>query len=391
MKIGFFISCIEALNSGKGGHYHSLEAYNKTLNDSSIETFVFNIGNKDIKILRDNIKNYHFIETGINLFKAIEKVEILILEHGIDILHFFDKPSSFFALYIGRKHQLNVISTKCGGPISKFWYPLTGSIIVFTKEDEKYFNRESKFKSSSILLIPNRVYPFSLNFDRIKLIGNKINLQEDAKIFLRICRISEQNKKSIIGTIELVEDLNKRSLKSIYIIIGLIENRRIFEYIQNKYNQKNGYFFTDSIYTENSKEFIPIADFVVGSGRSLMEAAFFGKPILFPTTNNKYPVLLSSSNFDIAFERNFSSRVILNKSDELVFEEIQNLFFDHRAFKEFQILTHTYFDKHFNIKNITGLLIKVYSNTRIVRKIRDLVISYFLFLFYRFIYKFLVK
>lgn len=312
MKILYMISTVGP-NSGNGGHYYSLRTTAEWIN-KRMDCIIVVIGNKESPVINDSkIKVYNIISERIGLIKVIkELMHIVQIEHP-DVIHVFDEDSFFFGNLLSIIYKKGYIYTKCGGGNPRIAFPRVDNLILYSQENLSFFKSSRRFKKANIYYIPNRIGDVVQDISKINKI--RLILNENSKIFLIISRLNWNKKNAIFQTINLINRLNKEGMKSELIIIGTIQDINVYEELKLNLNQ-NIHLFTDDEYTVNASELIDIADFVVGSGRSFMEAATRKKIMLCPSKNLKYPILITRDNFQDAFIKNFSDRLTINDLDE---------------------------------------------------------------------------
>lgn len=291
---------------GLGGHTRSMRDISNSINPFVTSTKIFIICAKPQVNYIEEI-NYLFLKDGYN--KNIS----LIKEHisKKTIIHFFDIESySYFSLI---NHD-NILVTRCGGVNPSFW-PKSLLTTTFSKENSEYFKT---IGLKNVFYIPNRVTNFHFNQELIDNIKNKYNISKDDYIALRVCRIKKYYQESLLQTLNLGDEISKKIKKQVIVIlIGGIEDHKIYEYMITKSNNLNIRLIslTDSIYTSEARQIISIADAIVGTGRSLMEAAKTNAELYVPNKNSHLPIRLSKENFNELLSLNFSGRYSL-KSDK---------------------------------------------------------------------------
>lgn len=219
-----------------------------------------------------------------------------------------------------------------------------------------------------MFLIPNRISKFKSDYYRIKDLNKNLIKQNKPKsfTFLRITRIGNYYMASTHMLIKLVKDLKESGLDCNCIIIGTIESQEAFELLQSKINDDIT-LITSDYFSNNAKELIDISDCVLGSGRSLMEAACKGKPLLTPTINGLS--LLREDNFEEAFSYNFSERINLKgyeyaKELSIIKRIIQNEV-TYQKSSEFSLKV---FQKYFNAELLHDKISDIYkANARYER------------------------
>jgi len=298
------------IGSGVGGHYYSLREISNSMRDNN-EISIINIGFFFSKVLKDQpfktyfIKHHNLIRTCVLLKRLIEKLKP-------DILHTFDLASLTLLKIIMTKKKIKHLHTVCGGPNPKYFI-FTQNLVVFSQENYEYFKRNTKFNDVNIFLIPNRVLPIKSDFKRISMLLREVNIE--FPIFLRICRINDKYIGSLIQSINLVKNIRKKGIDVNLLIIGVPDKRKVLEFIK-KYENAYIKIVTQEKYTLNANQLIEAADFMIGTGRSFMEGAYFSKVMLVPQRNQNIPLLIDKETFEVAFKVNFSERTIYEDYDD---------------------------------------------------------------------------
>ena len=314
MKVLYIISTIGQC-SGNGGHYYSLRTTAEYVN-KKIDCAIIVIGTKESPVINQSkIKIYNLVYDKINilnLIQIIKDTKIVAKLEEAEIIHTFDEDAFLFGSLISIICKKPHVHTKCGGGNPRIAFPKVNNLILYSRENMNYFQKSRRFNRSNIYYIPNRVGENFQNISKINKIKSIINTND--KLFLMISRINDYKKSSLLQSINLINKLNANGLKSTLIIIGVIQDVETYDEIKSNSNESI-HIFTDDDYTINASQLIDVADFVVGSGRSFMEAASRGKIMLCPLNNSMYPLLITSENFQEAFDKNFSHRLIIDEFD----------------------------------------------------------------------------
>ncbi len=327
MKIAFFICSISKNNPGIGGHFFSLL---ETLNQLSKnhEVFIINIGvKKAISLNKSPYKTYYVIEQKPRLFKIHKAVRNIIEDENPDILHSFDSIAYFWSRTASFMLKIPCSITKCGGVNNKF-FPYTKHLVLFSKENELFFKQLKKFKKTNTYLIPNRISEFQDDKRRIGVIEDKLGDRNLDFKFLRISRIGPYYQKSALQLVSLVNKLNEDGIRCSFIFVGAVEDEKCFEELKSL-SKGNGFFFIEKEMTNNAKEVLSVADAVLGTGRSFMEAACKAKILLSPIKDSSIPLLIDGENFQEAFKYNFSERIFVeNYNGEKNYQNIRKIIND---------------------------------------------------------------
>lgn len=356
MKILYFISLF---GNGRGGHYYSLNHISSKISENH-EVRIVSIGIEDNNAVVLSNPNFlkHINFYGLNFLHLRIVLLRIFKEFSPDVFHCFDSHSYNLVRLFINTNKDNVIVNKCGGPNPQKTYPYVPNLILFSQENLDWFKNKRKFRDCYISLIPNRVMKIELDY-------MPLNKEKDQFSFVRICRIDKDNRKTIFDSIILVEQLKKKGFSQVKLyLIGVIRNFDLFSEINNNPLLKDGslVILTDIKYTKEASKLLYLADAVLGTGRSLMEAASLKKPLLTFDANSNIPVLLTKENFCDAFRTNFSSRNIFKETDRN-FNNIERLISDKFYYNEVSTFSQQVFNDFFSLENSKEQYINVYDNS----------------------------
>jgi hypothetical protein len=352
MRILFLIGYF---NKNNGGHFHSLYhianeiATQHEVRIVSIGSFletIVNTNNNYHKHIDFNGKNF------LHLFKNLKEIK---KDFSPEIVHSFGKHGyDLWKLMFG-KQNVGMVVNLCGGPNPKV-FPKVENLILFSKENLQWFENQPKYNNTKKYLIPNRVSEVQLSIEQ--------SIQKNPKrfSFVRISRIGTYYKKSLADTINLIKKLQADNIECELFIIGFIEDKDIYNELLNlSLNAKNIHFLTEKSHTDKASKMLYLADAVVATGRSFMEAASLGVPVLTPIKASEIPLLVTANNFDEVFKTNFSERNIVSDSWEAInYENIKNCILSQEDYRNASNFAKTIFDEYFDLKKAKTLYEKVY-------------------------------
>jgi glycosyltransferase involved in cell wall biosynthesis len=368
MKILFITSASE---NAKGGHVHSLFHISSELG-KYFDVKIINIGNGDNIVLK---KSPYFIGSC-----NVDKLNILLFKFKIikltnnfepDIVNFFNEDNylsfKLFSIFKNAKFLL----TKCGGknPNRTKWIEMD-NLICFSSENFNWFTKNNAYISTKKFLIPNRVHKVDLLPENERLILKNIN----AFNFLRIARFTTHYMSSFNKLIDMVCYLKEKGFNIHLILVGSIENKECYNQIIERISNNNIFA---SIYTGNetavASKLLYLADCVLGTGRSAMEAMSLGIPVLAPATNSDYPVLLNESNFNEFLQMNFSERANASNEDLInnmfnVEKMISNLNYHEKISND----TYNWFNENLSVANLSKKYSIAFDNLQMEKRIISL-------------------
>lgn len=356
---------------GRGGHFYTLRTTIDALKDMITPLVIeFGMAKVSSPILKEAKGAKFFFIPYKNIWETLKKSYFISKNEMPDVIHSFDSPAFFLGRILAVIFSIPHIHTKCGGPNPRIYYPIPSCLILFSEENLNYFKKKDRYKNTRIELIPNRVITPKTDERRIKSIREKI--KKDDFIILRIGRICTHYNETLKQCIELTQKLNQDGVNVQLVLIGVIQDNHLIEELKIR-SDRSILLLNEEEYTTNSAELIDIADMVVGTGRSFMEAALFGKPLLAPTdTTLKIPVLVDQENINIFSQYNFSPRVPGKLfCQEIEYEKIITVIKNHRAYQENSNFIKNYAHKNFLIDQAIPKIIELY-NTKSKEKIRPL-------------------
>jgi hypothetical protein len=302
----FFIGCFEGENTGRGGHYYSLLAMAKAID---CEYKIVVVGDFFPEPYKKE-KNVVFINyRRFEAFKFNPHKDILLGD--VSIVHAYDASSAIFASKLSAYKKVPLVVTKPGGSPLKNYSLAFENMVVFHGQDKDVLLKRRLSKPRNIELIPNRVLkPDNRSFCK------RVNpFPSDSKVLfniIRIARIGTMHKESISQSISLFKRLESEFGKGcVYLaIVGHVKDNNVFQDLKNEGAFSTSIkFYTSDEYCVNSSELIAYADIVVGTGRSFMEGVAYGKFVFFPVKDSELPCFATPDSYDVAFYKNFSSRV----------------------------------------------------------------------------------
>lgn len=352
MNILYLITTFE---KGVGGHYFSLQSTLESL-VPDINPVVINIGRTKSPVIESlSCTKHQFIYKYYNFIRIQKKINEVIQSEKIERIHCFDDRAYLFvrnSLF----GNIPVVLTKCGGPNPKY-FPKVSNLILFSKENANFF--QAKAVTENIFLIPNRTLPFKPSGEKVQKLKERLNLNKNSPVFLRIARISPFYFKSLKQSISLIKNINNAQL----VIVGQIVDEDIYEKLKKLANKKV-HIVTDETYYRNAKEIIPICDFYIGTGRGIMEATSLKRIVLSPVVDRKYPALVTETSFESFFSTNFSERNISSLSDFELLEEVKQAVDSLEKRQELSTFSEKIFNQNFNLITKRKWYLSFYKNLK---------------------------
>lgn len=344
-----------------GGHFNSLHQVSLEM-AKTCEVKIIMLGKVLSPILKDNPYLNQHIQVGHGLKgarKLNKKFNQLFKDFVPDVIHCFDTNSLNRCLLSPATRKTPLVLNKCGGrnPL-KSNYQHADATVVFSIENQQWYFKNKHYKNESIFLIPNRVRALHLlpkNEQLEKANPNKVT-------FLRVSRLGGAYEMTLLQTFTLLEKLNKTIDVELF-VIGRIQDETRFQKLVSEGKKKSFkiHYITDERASKGST-FLYLADFVVGTGRSFMEATSLGIPSLTPAHNTNIPILIDDLNVERFLSTNFSERNQAQKEDEEnTLASLLKLIKDKLAYQNHKAITEKMFNEYFGTEKINSKYTKVYS------------------------------
>uniref|UniRef100_E6XG26 Glycosyl transferase family 1 domain-containing protein n=1 Tax=Shewanella putrefaciens (strain 200) TaxID=399804 RepID=E6XG26_SHEP2 len=364
---------IGTFGHGRGGHYWDVKTISESIN-SFESVIVFNIGCKPSPVLeRSNIK---VINVPLNFIEAVTVVKKYVVDLNVKTIFCIDIRVSLIPALVSNFTRTPMVLIKPGGPNPSKRYPVTKDFIVYSLENYLYFKNINDFKKTTIHFLPNRSCRVNVNKE---LVANIRDGRNEIFTFVQIIRITKEYAKNLYQSIDMIRKLNATNNYRVSLnIIGVVQDEKLFKDLCNYSKDQSVSFYTSGEYTNCASELLLSGDAVIANGRSVMEAASLGLPILISAKNTTLPVLLDKDNFERAFKVNFSPRFEVELSrdgEQCHLNHIKKLINDNGYLSEVRSHSLQCYQRYFNVESVVDRYIDI-SNCQKFTKIS--VVSLFL-------------
>lgn len=305
---------------GAGGHYHSLAAIVGTLNAASLVrptvVMVGRVRSPAVDALSAEGVPVSFVPfDGWNLPGALAQVTEGCRAAGAGIVHAFDEHAFLFARVAAGRLHVPAILTKCGGPPPHRYFPRVGNLVVFSREDREFFSNRG---CRRLLHLPNRVRAFGQDPG---LIGELRAQVGSGAVILRISRIARHYEKTLHDSVRLAGRLRQAGCDVRLVVVGRVYDDAVYSRLRDAAGD-GVVWVTDRRFTVDAKRIIDVADIVIGTGRSLMEAVLRRRTVLCPIAGMSIPCLVTAANVEQLAAANFSERCRLSSDEASEFAAI---------------------------------------------------------------------
>ena len=299
--------------SGLGGHYNSVRdlraAFMRDWPD--VKVSVLTIGNVQPAAFDSADPCVHHISTeGRGMMALIRDVTDLGDRLAPTHVHAFDNKSYAFARRIAARRSAKKFITRPGGPNPRY-FPWAPDIVCFSAENRDSLSKNRRYRDARFHLIPQRVGEPEWDRERIRSLRA---MTDGQPILLRIARITELNRPSLWQTVRLSEFLRDQGVDHTLMIIGTPNDSDLVRQLQERVSGV-GHIVTNLHFTRNADRLTAVANAVVGSGRTLIEAAMADAVLFSPISDSELPALVTRGNWRTLAHSNFSYRSVLPAED----------------------------------------------------------------------------
>lgn len=371
MRVAYLISSTEPGRAG--GHYYSLKATCECI-CKILDVMVIEIGRRKTGLFTSQkytSSHVYFDGTIAELWGAFTRMRKVLDGFKADILHSFDAGGMFFAKIYCITRPRPLVHTKCGGSNPTGYFPLPDTIISFSAENYDYFISKTRFNVVKVYHLPNRVRRIKKDSEAAETVRQAT---ENLPVFCRISRIDMAYLPAALQTIRLVGELQQRGHEIACLIVGFVEEDEARIAIEEAGRKiRHFVFWTEKKYTKNASRWLWGTDFVVGTGRNLMEAASAGKVILAPVDGGRLPTIVDKTTFEKLFYTNFSLRYrpddATNEYEIETLNKLEGVLSDKKNREKLRQYTLEIFEKWFNANVLKERLPEIYQKTHEKKKL----------------------
>lgn len=347
MKVAF---AIYSDKGTPGGHFFSLEHITHALARYIDITIIF-VGFEIPKVIEKLPYLLYKINPRSTNGKEVRKI---LSNISPDVIHCFDARSYLFLTYYTLFKGYKFLLTKAGGVSPKNGFPFCKDYVLFSLENLEAFKRNSRYSHSNHYLISNRV-------DR-SLLCSYQKENEQRFTFLQIIRFVRGKLPQILKSLNLIVLLKRNGVNVKFVLAGTVYHEEVLkdieEFIVDNNLLKDVELITDERVNRGS-DLLGLGDCIIGTGRSVMEAACLDKIIVVPSAKSDFPILMDKDSFEELYKFNFSGRTAKSTNSEVEFEKILRVIHDteyrQSVLSETNIIRKKYFE-------LTDDYIKMYLN-----------------------------
>lgn len=359
---------IDSMNIG-GTETHVLALATELMR---VGIYVVILSNKGIlydsfKALGCSIYNMDFPLTIINS-EASEsvyknKMEQIIKNEGINIIHAHQSPSGALCIDVAEKLNIPCIFTVHGLYYQDIASDRLNKSTKVISVSEPVFDWLQDFNIPSIV-IPNGI-DFNVFYPRLSTnIREQLQIPEDAFVILYASRMAWGKVDICENVIKVCRDLRNIENMNIHTFIigggpGFKAIKETSDRINNSSHEKFIHIFGERT---NMIDFYNNSDCVVGTGRVALEAMACGKPLI-ATGNQGYLGLLTEENFQEAWRVYFADHKASKINNEhFLYEDLSYIYKNKDEIKKIGEASNQWSRGIFDIKKTTEEIIRVYES-----------------------------
>jgi hypothetical protein len=308
------VSSFDGMNE-LGGHYFSALTTARELSKNH-KVSVFVVGDFLPRTLAVDDVPVIFTKYDASLFcVAPGGIKDMVKSLGAGVVIAFDRKAGVIFRLISAQKGLGFIQVKAGGPVPRTPYIKNPHQIHFSKKDYDWANERVAYDRRFISWIPNRVADMEPDSQGIERLREKLCIEDDDIVLIRIGRLDNKYKPAFIGAINSAKVLRENGFSVRLIMIGAITHPDLCEDLENIMS-KDDVLLTGPDYTRNARRFLAIADLNLGVGRGFMEGCAAGNHMLAMAGDSTLPVVVKDEHLQVLFTENFSLRAVLPVNDK---------------------------------------------------------------------------
>lgn len=247
-------------------------------------------------------------------------VEELLRRGEIDVAHTFSMLGLPELLSVCRRNRLPLVRTICGGvaprPVD---VPALPAIVSLSQEVADRLEGYPSMRGQRIAVIPDRIDTAEVTRriehgagERHRRFREKYRVPPSSRVILRVARVHEHYLESILQGAAAAAALRERGHEATFVHIGFVQRHAAHARLVARFEKLNQRFGATVAVTAQDEaldalDHLGMADVVLGSGRTALEAMLAGKPTLVVGRTGFAGLVEEDSVEEIAYF-NFSGR-----------------------------------------------------------------------------------
>lgn len=358
LRVLYVISC---RSSGHGGHYHSLRDLVEAL-APRVDAAIACLGRARPPVLFDGTLDATFHPWTARATPAtVDALVRRIAAFRPHVVHSFDALALAHARVAAAATRRPLVHTLAGGPSPRRVVPRAPDVVLFSRENHDDLAAHPRMKGARLHLLPGRVRPVRVDRERVAGLRATLGLAPGELVMLRINRIVPVYEPVSRNFIDLGRRLRAGGLPVRVVVLGAAEDPAVAARLRAEEGE-GVHVVTDPAFTRRAAEVADAADVVLGTGRSLMEAASLGKVLLVPLANRRCPRLLTPETLDELWRCNFSQRSRTAATEEELFAAIERTLRDPAARQACAAFARRTWERHFQVD--VPAYVRLYEDAR---------------------------
>ncbi len=350
--------------TGIGGHLYTVQSLVEALSPRA-ECVVVSIGSVPSPALESLGCRKHRLAFGGGKSRRAEMARFMeiVREEKPDVIHAFDPIACAFARVAAWRSACGLVLTKCGGPDPAgrwpyAYFPRVERLVLFSRENERYFRSRRRFRRTRIWRIPNRI--LEVKSDPGMLASLRERLDPARPVLLRVGRISTSYARTAEQSIRLAKRLVADGVPVQLVFLGAVQDAGVEKAIAGSLGTL-GKVISDPMLVRQASALLDAGDLVVGTGRGLMEAAARGRIVLVPARQGLLPALVDADNWERLFDANFSERSeVVPWDEERNYAEIRRVLADPECRRALSAFNRKLYEEHFSLERVVDQYLAIY-------------------------------
>lgn len=284
-----------------------------------------------------------------------------------DVIHAFDTIVYLFSRVAARWCGCGLVLTICGGPnpagrYPRGYVPLVNRLVLLSEENETFIRSQRRFRKTRVWRIPNRVNEVECDNEKILQVRSRLNASKS--VILRIGRFDAFHQKTALQCVRLVRRLSDDGIPAQLVLLGTVQDWQVHNALVEEMGA-HGIVITDGDLVKTASAILDVGDLVVGTGRSLMEAASRGRVVLAPVFAASLPALVTETNWRSLFRANFSGRAVpAGWGEDQNYAAISRALTDKAYREQLAAFSRSLFEKHFSLEAAVPQYLAIYRDAK---------------------------
>ncbi|RGP38770.1 hypothetical protein [Pseudotabrizicola alkalilacus] len=290
---------------GLGGHYFSMA---ETIRSGIFaDPLVIDLGFRPAPPL-DGLRTHVIYHGWVGHWTARRRLRDAVAKANTQVVFCYDIHAYDITAWALANTPTQVVYVKCGGPTLTLYTPKPHNLIVYSDEDDAFFER--RLAGAIRAKIPNRVSETSLAAKQIPLSPEAkawLDAHNGAEKIVCIARLSHSYANKIQRAVDYLEAQRRAGRQATLTLIGYVQHEEVMNDLKTL-NSEYVQILTDPFHTKDAGRFLSNFDTAITTGRGTVEAVLLGVNVLVPYDASRKLARLTSASYTGLFRTNFSGR-----------------------------------------------------------------------------------